>query len=67
VAKALGLDGLTFREIEVVSDGGKPTIRLAGKAAARADALGVKVQVSLTHTRRDAAAVAIAAPVRLTS
>jgi holo-[acyl-carrier protein] synthase len=67
VAKALGLDGLSFREIEVVSDGGKPTIRLAGKAAARADALGVKVQVSLTHTRRDAAAVAIAAPVRLTS
>jgi len=66
VAKALGLDALTFREIEVVSDGGKPAIRLAGEAAARADALGVQVQVSLTHTRRDAAAVAIAAPVRLT-
>ena len=67
VAKALGLDGLTFREIEVVSEGGKPAIRLAGKAAARADALGVQLQVSLTHTRRDAAAVAIAAPVRLSS
>jgi holo-[acyl-carrier protein] synthase len=67
VAKALGLDGLSFREIEVVSDGGQPTIRLAGKAAARADELGVQIQVSLTHTRRDAAAVAIAAPVRLSA
>jgi holo-[acyl-carrier protein] synthase len=67
VAKALSLETLSFREIEVVSDGGKPTVRLAGNAAARADALGVSIEVSLTHTGRDAAAVAIAAPVRLSA
>ena len=67
VAKALGLDSLTFREIEVVSDGGRPSVRLSGAAAARASSLGVRVEVSLTHDRRDAAAVAIAiaAAVRL--
>ena len=67
VAKALGLDSLTFREIEVVSDGGRPSVRLSGAAAVRASSLGVRVEVSLTHDRRDAAAVAIAiaAAVRL--
>jgi holo-[acyl-carrier protein] synthase len=65
VAKALGLDALTFREIEVVSDGGRPSVRLSGAAAARARSLGVRVDVSLTHSRREAAAVAVAAAVRL--
>ncbi|HEY2652238.1 MAG TPA: holo-ACP synthase [Solirubrobacteraceae bacterium] len=65
VAKALGLDALTFREIEVVSEGGRPSVRLSGAAAARASALGVHVEVSLTHSRREAAAVAVAAAVRL--
>jgi holo-[acyl-carrier protein] synthase len=62
VAKALGLEALSWREIEVVSDGGKPAVRLSGTAAERAHALGVAVEVSLTHTGRDAAAVALAAP-----
>jgi holo-[acyl-carrier protein] synthase len=60
VAKALGLEAWTFRDVEVLSAGaGAPSVRLHGAAAARAAELGVEVRVSLTHTRRDAAAVAI--------
>jgi holo-[acyl-carrier protein] synthase len=61
VAKALGLEAWSFRDVEVVSAGGPPAVRLSGAAAERARALGVQVSVSLTHTRRDAAAIAIAA------
>ena len=61
VAKALGLRAWSFRDVEILARGGPPEVRLSGAAAARADALGVRVNVSLTHTRRDAAAVAIAA------
>jgi holo-[acyl-carrier protein] synthase len=60
VAKALGLEAWSFRDVEVVAGEGAPSVRLSGAAAARADALGVEVRVSLTHTRRDAAAIAIA-------
>ena len=59
VAKALGLEAWSFRDVEVVSGEGAPTVRLHGEAAARAAALGVVVRVSLTHTTTDAAAVAI--------
>jgi holo-[acyl-carrier protein] synthase len=59
VAKALGLGGWNFRDVEVVGGDGPPQVRLSGAAAARAAELGVEVRVSLTHTRRDAAAVAI--------
>ncbi len=59
VAKALGLEALSWREIEVVSAGGAPGVRLHGAAARRAASLGVVVRVSLTHTRRDAGAVAV--------
>ena len=41
--------------------GGPPEVRLHGAAAERARALGVTVSISLTHTGRDAGAVAIAA------
>jgi holo-[acyl-carrier protein] synthase len=61
VAKALGLEAWSFRDVEVVSEGGRPAVRLSGAAAARAGELGLRVDVSLTHSRRDAAAVAIAA------
>ena len=61
VAKALDLSSWNFHEVEVIGTGGPPRIRLSGSAAARAAELGVQVEVSLTHTRRDAAAVAIAA------
>ena len=60
VAKALTLESLRFREVEILG-GGAPEVRLHGLAAARAAELGVTVSVSLTHSRRDAAAVAIAA------
>jgi holo-[acyl-carrier protein] synthase len=61
VAKALGLTAWSFRDVEIVAEGGPPEVRLSGAAADRAIALGVRVNVSLTHTRREAAAVAIAA------
>ena len=60
VAKALGVRSWNFHEVEVLGAGGPPSIRLSGAAAARAAELGVTVSVSLTHTRRDAGAVAIA-------
>jgi holo-[acyl-carrier protein] synthase len=59
VAKALGLQVWAFSDVEVIGEGGPPAVRLSGAAAARAAELGVEVAVSLTHTRRDAAAVAI--------
>jgi holo-[acyl-carrier protein] synthase len=62
VAKALGMTAWSFLDVEVVSDGGAPAIALHGGAAERAASLGVVVGVSLTHTKRDAAAVAIAKP-----
>jgi len=60
VAKALSLEAWSFQDVEVTG-GGSPEVRLSGIAAARATALGVRVSVSLSHTRRDAAAIAIAA------
>ena len=59
VAKALGLEAWSFQDVEVTGVG-SPEVRLSGAAARRASALGVSVSVSLTHTTRDAAAVAIA-------
>jgi len=56
--KALGLsDGFGLGEIEILA-GEPPTVRLSGRAAAAA--VGRTVQVSLTHSREFAAAVAIA-------
>jgi len=63
VAKALRLDAWNFRDVEVISDGGAPTVALSGAAAERAALLGVDVQVSLTHTDSQAAAVAVAVAV----
>jgi holo-[acyl-carrier protein] synthase len=61
VAKALGLEAWSWRDVEVVGGDGPPEVRLHGAVADRASALGVEVSVSLTHTRRDAAAIAVAA------
>jgi phosphopantetheine--protein transferase-like protein len=58
VVKALGLDdGFGLREIEVVA-GKPPTVRLSGRAASASE--GLDVQISLTHSKEFAAAVAIA-------
>lgn len=57
VVKALGLrGGFGLREIEVVA-GEPPTVRLSGAAAAAAE--GQRVEISLTHSRDNAAAVAV--------
>jgi holo-[acyl-carrier protein] synthase len=60
VAKALGLTVWSFRDVEVLGRGGPPELRLTGRAAARADELGVQVVISLTHTDGTAGAVALA-------
>src|SRR5919204_4684665 len=60
VAKALGLSGWSFRDVEVVATETAPEIRLTGRAAERADELGVAVRISLPHTDTTAGAVALA-------
>jgi holo-[acyl-carrier protein] synthase len=59
VAKALGLTGWSFRDVEVIATGAAPEVRLSGSAAARAAELGVSASVSLTHTAGLAGAVAV--------
>jgi holo-[acyl-carrier protein] synthase len=62
VAKALGLERWAFRDVEVVATGAAPRVRLSGDAAARAEALGAELAISLTHTDTTAAATAIQVP-----
>jgi len=58
VVKALGLSGgFGLRDIEVVA-GEPPTVRLSGRAAAAAGERAV--EISMTHSRDNAAAVAVA-------
>ena len=59
VAKALGLTGWSFRDVEVVATGAAPELRLSGTVAARAAELGGELAISLTHTDELAGAVAI--------
>jgi holo-[acyl-carrier protein] synthase len=59
VAKALGLTGWSFRDVEVVATEAAPLVRLSGNAARRAEKLGVSASVSLTHTDTVAGAVAV--------
>ncbi|MFN2615981.1 MAG: holo-ACP synthase [Thermoleophilaceae bacterium] len=64
VAKALGLAGWSFRDVEVVATPAAPEVRLSGAAASRARELRVEAAVSLTHTDATAGAVALAIPRR---
>jgi holo-[acyl-carrier protein] synthase len=59
VAKALGLTGWSFRDVEVVATDAAPELRLSGTVAARAAQLGGELAISLTHTNEVAGAVAI--------
>lgn len=61
-ALAVGIGEVDFADMEVVSDpGGAPRLTVSGRAAARADALGVSgFEVSLSHTGSLATAVVIA-------
>jgi holo-[acyl-carrier protein] synthase len=60
-ALGTGMTGVAFREIAVAREpGGPPRLVLLGRARARADALGVAAaHVTITHGRRDAAAVVL--------
>jgi holo-[acyl-carrier protein] synthase len=57
VAKALALEAWSWRDIEVVSapEGGPPRVVLHGALSGR----GIEVDVSLTHSRGTAGAVAM--------
>ena len=61
VAKALALQVWDPLDVEVVA-GAPPTVHLSGRAAVRAGELGVTVEVSLTHSREMAGAVAVVSP-----
>jgi holo-[acyl-carrier protein] synthase len=61
VAKALALQVWDPLDVEVVA-GAPPTVRLSGRAAQRAGELGVTVDISLTHSRGMAGAVAVLHP-----
>ena len=51
---------IRWKEIEITG-GGKPTVRMSGNAARRAEMLGVtEVLVTITHTDTDALVMAIA-------
>ena len=60
VAKALGLAGWSFADVEVIAGGGAPAVRLSGAVARRASELEVRPIISLTHTETTAGAVALA-------
>jgi holo-[acyl-carrier protein] synthase len=69
VSKALGVgmrvlacDGIHWKDVEVVGDHrGKPIVRLLGRAAERAEELGLtEWAVSLTHTKEHAMAFVVA-------
>ena len=65
VLKAIGtgwVRGITWRDVEVLSDqGGKPSIFLSGGAADAARRLGIEeVQISISHCRTHAIAYALA-------
>ena len=62
VAKALGLSGWAFADVEIEASRAAPQVHLHGAVADRASELGVRCSVSLTHTGSTAGAVAIATP-----
>jgi len=62
VMKSLGTGWrrIRWQEIEITG-GGKPTVRMSGRAARRADQLGVsEVLVTITHTDTSALVMAVA-------
>ena len=60
VAPALALTDGDWHEVEVLGGGhAAPSVRLSGRAAERAGELGVVVEISLTHSKGMAGAVAV--------
>jgi holo-[acyl-carrier protein] synthase len=62
VAKALGLQGWSFRDVELIAGAAGPEVRLSGAAERRARELNVRAAVSMTHDRAMAAAAAMLVP-----
>lgn len=67
VSKVLGTgiqhrDGVAWQEIQIASDDrGKPFLQLTGKAARRAEQVGLTIfSLSLSHTREHAIAIVVA-------
>lgn len=67
VSKLLGVgiqhrDGVHWRDIQVVSgERGKPSVKLSGKAARRAEEIGLRTfALSLSHSREHAIALVVA-------
>jgi len=63
-AMGTGMAGASFREIRIRhQDSGQPFVELLGETRRRAESMGIGAwQLSITHTRQTAAAVAIALP-----
>ena len=59
VAKALGLTGWSFRDVEVVATDAAPEVRLSGQRGGARAELGGELAISLTHTGDVAGAVAV--------
>lgn len=63
VMKALnsGQDTILWREIEILNEpGGKPKVKLSGKALQLLDSMGLKdLEISLSHSRGNAIALVI--------
>jgi holo-[acyl-carrier protein] synthase len=59
VAKALGMNAWSWQDVEMPTGGEDAEVVLHGDVEARAGELGVRVTVSLTHTRTMAGAVAV--------
>ena len=61
VGKALGIGIQRWHDVEIHRSGSKPTVVLSGKVAEQAERMGVyTVFISLSHSRTDAIAVAVA-------
>ena len=63
-AMGTGMAGASFREIRIRhQDSGQPFVELLGATRKRAQSMGIGAwHLSITHTRKTAAAVAIALP-----
>ena len=60
VIKAIGEPGVGLSQIEIASaETGRPCVELSGRARQLIDEAGVEIDVSLTHSREMAAAVAL--------
>ena len=60
VAKALALTDGDWHDVEVLGGGdAAPSVRLSGRAQERAEELGVSIEISLTHSKGMAGAVAL--------